>query len=932
MPLNSGARVGHYEVVGALGAGGMGEVYRARDTKLGRDVALKVLPESFASDLDRVARFAREAHVLASLSHPNIASIYGLEDAGGIRALVLELVEGPTLSEHIAQASGVGGLAVEEALPIARQIADALEAAHEQGVIHRDLKPANVKVTPNGVVKVLDFGLAKALTDEATAGDPKVSPTLTMTATRLGVILGTAAYMSPEQARGKPVDKRADVWAFGCVLYEMLTGRRAFGGDEVSDTLAFVITKEPDWSALPADTPPSIRKLLRRCLEKDRRKRLADISDARLEIDEAMAEPAGAAILANTPNSLKSANHAKRILPWVVAAVLGAGLAAALVLWAPWQRSAPLSAPVRVSVELGADVSLASNGDAVALSFDGEMLAFVGQKSGSATSQLHIRRLDQLQATPLLGTDGARDPFFSPDGQWIAFFADSKLKKISVSGGAAVTLSDVGLDRGGSWAEDNTIVFQPEVGGGIMRVSSAGGKPEALTKLAEGEITHRFPQVLPGSKAVLFTAHNSGGGFDDANIVVQSFADGTRKVVQRGGYHGRYLPSGLGSPKRAEREGGHLVYINGGTLFAEPFDLDRLEPTGQPVPVLEGVRSNVSGGVAGAALFAASGSGSLVYLPGRGPDYEAPISWVDREGKTTPLWTTAADWSNPSFAPDGRRLAVDIRDGKQLDVWVYELGRDTPTRLTIDAAEDSKPVWTSDGRRIAFASTRGSARNLYWQRADGSGEVQRLTDSTNNQLAASWHPSGKFLAFNEATRTGDALMILAMEGDETSGWRPGKPRVFVGSPFQEREPMFSPDGRWLAYASNESGRFEVYVRPFPGPGGKWQISPGTGGTLTPTPTWSRMRRELFYNTPDNRIMVASYTVEGDSFRADKPRLWSEARVLQRPRQRFFDLHPDGNRIAAVAAAPETQAAIKEDKVVFIFNFFDELRRIAPPTR
>jgi len=918
MPLAAGTRLGPYEIQSALGAGGMGEVYRARDTKLGRDVALKVLPDTFALDPDRLARFTREAQVLASLNHPNIAAIHGFEDSGETHALVLELVEGETLADRIAR----GAVPVEEALPIARQICEALEAAHEHGIIHRDLKPSNIKVTPDGVVKVLDFGLAK-LAESAGSGQQaagsalSLSPTITSPAmmTGPGVILGTAAYMAPEQTKGRPADKRCDVWAFGCVLFEMLTGKRAFPGDDMSDAFASILAREPDWSALPAAVPPAIRALLRRCLEKDHRKRVADIAAALFAFDEHASLGGSATVLPPRPLW-------RRALPWAVAAGALAVAGGFLVLLAPW-RTVPPPAPLRLSAELGADASLATAagpqvniGTSVVLSPDGAMLAFVAQKSSTGTPQLYIRRIEQLQATLLTGTEGAASPFFSPDGQAIAFFAQGKLKKISVTGGAAVTLCDALNGRGGSWGEDGTIIFTPaNVGPGLFlwRVSSGGGKPEPLPKPGDGELTQRWPQVLPGGKAVLYTGNTAVGGYEDANLVVQPLPTGARKIVHRGGYYGRYLPSG------------HLVYIHNGTLFAAPFDVARLEVTGQPVPALEGVTSNPS---TGATQFAASDTGTIVYLPGQAISLDAPIHWMDRDGKTSPLRTTPANWSNPHFAPDGRRLAVDSTDGTQLDVWIYEWARDTLSRLTFDPANNAKPVWTPDGRRIVFGSTRAdkSTYNLYWQHADGTGDVQRLTNSKNAQSPASWHPSGKFLSFYETNpQTGsDDVMILPMEGDEASGWKPGKPTVFLNGPFNEQEPMFSPDGRWLAYISNETGRNEVYVRPFPGPGGKWQISTD-GGTY---PTWSRTRNELLYATLDQRIMVAPYTVEGDSFRADKPRLRSEARFMARPRQRGFDLHPDGERVA-LAAVPDTQTAAKQDKLVFIFNFFDELRRIAP---
>jgi serine/threonine-protein kinase len=602
-------------------------------------------------------------------------------------------------------------------------------------------------------------------------------------------------------------------------------------------------------------------------------------------------------------------------LPWVVAGALAFGLALVLALWAPW-RKAPPPAALRLSVELSPDASPASSlvGAATILSPDGATVAFVARKGEGGGRQLRVRRLDQLRATLLSDTDEADSPFFSPDGQWIGFFAGSRLKKISVTGGAAVTLCDAPNGRGGAWADDGTIVFSPGMARvGLLRVSSAGGKPEPLTSLAEGEVTQRWPQVLAGGTAVLYTGSNSPGDFSEANLVVQSLPDGQRKVVQRGGYYGRYLASG------------HLVYIHDGKLFAAPFDLDRLEITGQPVPAVEDVASN---GDTGGAQFAVSASGTLAYLPGQSVNSGALIHWMDRERRTTPLRPTLVNWSNLLFAPDGRRLAMQIAGPGPSDIWVYEWAEDTLTRLTFDPAFDSKPVWTPAGRRIGFASARAdrSTLNLYWQQADGTGDAQRLTVSKNQQRPASWHPSGKFLAFEEQNPTTSwDLMILPMEGDDVSGWKPGMSRAFVNTPSAEREPMFSPDGHWLAYHSNESGRNEVYVRPFPGPGVRWQISTG-GGTY---PTWSRTRHDLFYGV-DGQIMVAPFAVTGDSFRAEKARPWSEARYLERAGNRGFDLHPDGARFA-VALAAQTPSGPKQERIVFIFNFFDELRRIAPPT-
>ncbi|HTI42859.1 MAG TPA: protein kinase [Vicinamibacterales bacterium] len=912
--LASGVRIGVYRVEALVGAGGMGEVYLARDTRLERHVALKVLPEVFASDPDRLARFEREARVLASLKHPNIAAIHGFEEGGGIRALVLEFVDGETLADRIAR----GPVPLPEALGIAGQIADALAAAHESGIVHRDLKPANIKVTSSGSVKVLDFGLAKAFEPESVTSDLSMSPTFTTpAATRIGVILGTAAYMSPEQARGKAVDRRSDVWAFGCVLYEMLTGRHAFDGDEVTDVIARIIEREVDFKALPLSTPPSIHRLLRRCLHKDRNRRLADASDARLDIDEALS---GAPI--DTQPTAAPANTVqtwRRALPWAMASAALLIAVATTLRWAPW-RTAPPATPLRLSADIGVDAALpVDQGAAAVLSPDGALLAFTAQKSGSNTPQLYVRRLDQLQAMQLAGTDGARNPFFSPDGQWLAYFAGGKLKKTAVSGGATVTLCDAPNGRGGTWTDDGMIVFSPNNTPNVtlMRVPAAGGKPESLFRLAEGELTQRWPQVLPGGKAILYSSAASLTEWEEADLVIQPLAGGARKVVVPGGYYGRYLSSG------------HLIYVHAGTMFAAPFDPVAFEVTGPPVPVVEGIASSPA--VTGGAQFAVSGNGALVYVPGQDISADGPIAWMDRSGKTSPLRAMPANWSNPAFSPDGSRLAVDISDGKQADVWIYDWVRDTLSRLTFDPTDDERPVWTPDGQRIAFSSKRGDGAhfNLYWQRADGTGDAMRLTNTTTNQWPGSWHPAAHVLAFFEDDGGDSNIMLLPMSGDEATGWKPGVPAAFLKTPFRESTPMFSPDGRWIAYLSNENGRNDLFVRPFPGPGGKWQISTAAADD----PMWSLTNRELFFAAPGLQLMVASYSVGGDSFRADKPTLVSKAQFTRRPRapSRDIALHPDGQRFA-IAAAPSEDTSARLDKAVFVFNFFDELRRIAPPKK
>jgi Tol biopolymer transport system component len=906
MSVKAGTQLGSYEVVAQIGAGGMGEVYQAHDTKLGRDVAIKVLPEAFAHDADRLSRFQREAKMLASLNHPNIATIHGLEQSNATSYLVMELVSGETLADRIKRD---GPFPVDEALTIAKQIAEALEAAHEKGIIHRDLKPANVKVTLESKIKVLDFGLAKAFAGEAAGDDPSNSPTLSLAATMHGVILGTAAYMSPEQARGKTVNKATDIWAFGCVLYELLCGHAAFEGEDVTEILAAVVKTEPDWSRLPEATAPSVRMLVQRCLRKDRRQRFQDATDVRIEIEEAFAAPprGGASTAAAAMRGWRER------LAWAAASVLAL---IAVVFAIGFVLRAPKSPqPMRLSTEIGADANLyTARGPSAIFSPDGTRLAFLAS-GADRKERIYVRSLDQLQAIALSGTENARDPFFSPDGQWIGFFADGKLKKISVQGGAALALCDAADDRGGSWGEDGTIVFAPDQRVALSKVSSAGGTPQPLTTLDQqtGELTQRWPQVLPGGKAVLFTSNTHQTNYEDSDIVVYSVISGQRKTVQRGGFYARYLPSG------------HVVYMHEGTLFAVPFDLKRLELTGQPAPILEGV---VTSPFFAGAQFSFSETGNLVYVAGRSELQNVSIYWMDHEGKFTPLRETPGGYYNPAFSPDGKRLALDISEGKRRDIWVYEWERDTLTRLTFAGENNSYPVWTPDGQRIVYSSQeKGGTYNLWWVRSDGGGDAQRLAESKSEQYAGSWRPDGKVLAFFQTNAgTGNDIMTLPVEGDEKSGWKPGEPKPFLNSPAREEVPVFSPDGRWLAYHSTESGRFEVYVRPFPGPGGKWQISI-EGGV---TPEWSRNGKELFYRTPDNKIMVVTYTTSGDSFHADKPQLWSPGQFTNRGNNYNFDLHPDGKRFAVLKAPGTEQAAAAVNKVSIIFNFFDELRRKVPP--
>ena len=892
--LNAGTKLGSYEITCAIGAGGMGEVYQAHDTKLGRDVAIKVLPEAFAHDPEKLSRFQREAKLLASLNHPNIATIHGLEDSNGTSYLVMELVSGENLAERVRRE---GAVPVEEALTIAKQIAEALEYAHEHGVIHRDLKPANVKLTPEGKVKVLDFGLAKAFAGDASTEDMSNSPTLSMAATMQGVILGTAAYMSPEQARGKTVDKRADIWAFGCVLYELLTGKQAFHGEDITEILASVVKSEPDWTALPANISPSIRVLLQRCLRKDKRQRTPDAATIRIEIEDAIAAP-------NDSVATQAAPTPTSKLPWAVTA--GLAIVAAVLAFGWWRSTRPVEQPlrplVRLDVDLGPDVSLGSIAGAdEIISPDGTRIVYVSQ------GRLFTRRLDQSSSTELAGTLAALAPFFSPDGQWVAFFTPGKLQKISVEGGSAITLCDAPAGSGGSWGEDGNIIAGLNSLSGLSRIPSAGGPPTPVTDLQNGETTHRWPQILPGGKAVLFTAHRRAVAFDTANIEVMSLADHSRKTLVRGGTYGRYLPSG------------HLVYVNRGTLFAVPFDVDRLEVHGTPAPVLDQVGYNPG---TGSAQLDFSQIGTLIYRSGGAGGVLPIIAWLDSAGKVQPLLAKPGAYGPLSLSPDGQRLAVDVTEGSGTDMWVYDWQRDTTTRMTFTGKEN-RPVWSPDSRYIAFNAV---GEGLSVIRSDGSGKPQPLTQSKNTQVPWSFTPDGKRVAFFEqASGTGFDIWTVPLESD-SAGLHAGKPEVFLQTQANELEPSFSPDGRWMAYVSDESGTFQVYVRAFPDKGGKWQIS-NSGGSI---PMWSRTGRALFFETqsPDNHIMVAGYEVKGDSFMADKPRMRSEKQLGVGTRQLNLALAPDGKRIAALmpvetAEAPKAQ---NQNQVTFLENFFDEVRR------
>ena len=907
MSLSTGTRLGVYEVTAQIGEGGMGQVYRARDTKLHRDVAIKVLPDRLASDPERLARFQREAQVLASLNHPNIAHIHGLEESRDVRALVMELVEGEDLSARMVR----GAIPLEEVLPIAKQIADAVEAAHEQGIIHRDLKPANVKVRPDGLVKVLDFGLAKALSAEPNASSSRplsMSATITSPAmmTGIGVILGTAAYMSPEQARGKPVDRRSDIWAFGCVLYEMLTGKAAFHGDGVTDTLAAVMRAEPDWSLLPAAVPPSIRALLHRCLQKDTRQRLQAIGDARIALEEVLT---GAAPSITAPRVTRS---------WKLRLAVGLGgvLIAAAAGFAAWNlKSSPaLPRPViRFTITLPPGQALAGlHQPALALSADGSQLAYVATTPGQGAQQIYLRAMDGVDARPIPGTERGTAPFFSPDGQWLGFFAGDELKKISVRGGVARTLSsDVGggLSRGATWVGEGVIVFAP-YSSVLQRVSDAGGAARPLTRFETGETLHMWPQALPGGKAVLFT------GFSDSPtaIAVQPIGTGERRNLIHGelGNMPSYAPSG------------HLIYARAGSLMAVPFDLERLEVRGEGVPVVQGVLP---------AQYSLSATGSLAYVSGTPQASQSQLVWVNRNGTEHPLGAPARSYNQPRLSPDGRRVAVDVIEKAQdMQVWLYDLTRDTFAPFTFQGL-NRHAVWTPDGKRIAFMSNREGATQIFWQLANGSGGLQRLTTSPPTTTAGglsipySWSPDGQSLIFVQAVPTKQAEFWTLHVGNPSA--RPDQAGRAQRMPVQMRAPdgapQLSADGRWLAYASDESGRREIYVQPYPGPGGKWQISTDGGNE----PQWSRKGTELFYRS-GKKMMAVDIAIQ-PGFAAGKPRQLFEgdyqvtATGWARPN---YDVSPDDQRFLMLKAVERGQAPVTQINVVL--NWSEELKHLAPP--
>lgn len=876
MPLAPGTRLGPYEITAPLGAGGMGEVYKARDTRLDRVVAIKVSNEQFSE------RFEREAHAVAALNHSNVCTLHDV----GPNYLVMEYIEGTALT---------GPLPLQQALSYAAQICDALDAAHKKGITHRDLKPANILVTKSGI-KLLDFGLAKI----GQGKNPPTDATLTMALTGKNEIVGTLYYMSPEQlqaqATGQEIDARSDIFSFGLVLYEMLTGRRAFEGSSPATVIAAIMERPAP--SISEVAPPALDRVLKRCLEKDPENRWQSARDLKTELEWISHRPADT-------DPKPSASKRQSAL-WIGIAVLTT-LVATAASWIAYRSTRPpeLKPLVRLDVDLGHDVYLnALGGSDIILSSDGMRIAYLSR------SHLFTRKLDQPGATELPITAGATSPFFSPDGQWIGFVAGGKLRKISVDGGGELVLCSASSSyTGADWGEDGNIVASLRISGGLSQVPSTGGTPTPVTDLVGEERTHRWPQILPGGKAILFTVENFTVGFDDADIEVVSLTDHRRKILQRGGTYGRYLAAPGGK--------GYLTYVNRGTLFAVPFDPEKLETTGAPIPVLRQVSYSA---MFGSAKMSFSRAGTLVYRSRELDGSRVVIQWLDSQGKSEALLDKPGLFVNPHFSPDGQRLAV-ANDDVHSGIWIYDIRRDTLSPLTGER-NGTHPVWTLDGRYILYQSPDG----INYARADG-GSAQPLTESKEFQYPSAFSPDGKRLAFYQGGAQGFDLWTMPVE-PEGEKLKAGTPELFQHTSYGERGASFSPDGRWLAYSSNESGSSQVYVRAFPDKGGHWQVS-SDGGT---SPIFSRDGRELFFfDVPDDRIMVASYSVKGDSFVGEKPRAWSEQSVALTMGGAVgaqYDLAPDGKRIA-VATYAGGSAQPDAGHVIFLENFVDELQRKVP---
>ncbi len=891
MTFSSGARLGSYEIVSPLGSGGMGEVYQAHDTRLGREVAIKVLPDVFLKDPERLARFEREARVMASLNHPSVGAIHGLEESDGRRFLVLELVPGETLAQRLSQ----GPLEMEDALKICRQIAEALEAAHEKGIIHRDLKPSNVKVTDEEKVKVLDFGLAKALAPEESSPALSMSPTLTMPSMQSGVILGTAAYMSPEQARGKSLDKRTDIWSFGCVLYETLTGKQAFSGETISDTIGAILHLDPDWKALPEKTPASIHELLRRCLQKDRNQRLRDIGDARIEIDEALKSPAlplphSPALPLPPSPALPQVRRHERLAWSVLSALLLVAACAFAFLY--FHRAPPEERVYSFSVVPPEKVSY--QGWAAGISPDGRRLIFRAISEGKF--QLWVRPLDSLSARPLSGTENVSFSWWSPDSQFVLFVAGTKLKKVDISGGPPQTLCDGG-PFGASWNQEGVIVFANQNDGTLYRVLAAGGAPVQLTPLdnSRQETWHRWPSFLPDGRHFLYLARSPQS--TDVYLGSLDSKETKRLVSADSGAH--YAPPG------------YLLFLRETNLLAQAFDIKDLRITGEPIAISEEVERIPT---IGYASFSVSQNGILSYRSG-GARQRNRLIWFDRTGKELETVGAPGAYNDLNLSPDNKRLVVGRADEtSNFDLWLIELSRGVPSRFTFDPAQDWCGIWHPDGSRIVFSSNRKGIFDLYQKISSGAGNEEMLLQTKEPKWSHDWSRDGRFIVYssNDAKTKRD-LWILPLLGDR-------KPYPYLRTEFDETQGQFSPDGRWMAYASDVTGTSEVYVQPFPATGGQWQISNGGGAQ----PRWRRDGKELFYLAADRKLMAVELR-PGPTFEPGIPKPLFDTHVWGPPLTATvirYAVASDGKRFL-VNTTPDT---ISGAPITVVVNWVAKLKR------
>jgi eukaryotic-like serine/threonine-protein kinase len=902
-----GTKLAHYEITSHIGSGGMGDVYQATDIKLGRSVAIKFLPDAFSHDTERVARFQREARVLASLNHSNIAAIHGLEEINKRHFLVMELVPGETLADRIKS----GAIPLAEAIPIARQIADALEAAHEQGIIHRDLKPANVKVSEDGTVKVLDFGLAKVMEPAGAMPSASQSPTITTPAmTQAGVILGTAAYMSPDQAKGHTADKRSDVWSFGCVLYEMLTGKRAFDGEDVADTLAAVLRADPDWAALPRETPPSIVTLLKRCLERDRRRRIADIAAAQFVLTEQV----------SPVEEVPQKQPQKHVLP-IVAAVVLAAIVAAAAAWIlkPKENTSASLVRFNFSLEEGQQFSLSTR-QIVAISHDGKQIVY------AANNRLYRKPIDEFSSQPIPGTDLGGVPaqaVFSPDGDSIAFHSlvENTIKKIPLSGGTPTIILQSGSPAGMSW-DKRGIVFVR--GRGIFLISPNGGQPEQIVEVQNEGILYG-PQMLPAGDAVLFTlAGRSGTGeltqWDDAEIVVQSLKFGTRKTILKGGSDARYLPSG------------HLIYAVSGSLFALGFNPETQMTFGERVPVLAGVSRSVGvDNVIGTTQFSIADNGTLVYIPGpvNATSGRRALVVTDRAGTATSLKLPPGNYTHPRVSRNGARLAVGIENGPEANVSIYDLSETSALRRLTLNGRNQYPVWSNDGQRVAFQSDVEGDAGIFWQPADGTGAAERLTKAPQDaaHVPESFSGDGKYLLFTELKGGDYVLHSLSMEHKKSA------PLGNVNS-VEPIGATFSPDGHWVAYASNRTGRNSpdnngIFIQPFPATGAVYPMPRVRTGSRDFHPVWAPDGKTIFYVANSNQPFAVVSINTQPSLTFGSPMLLPAN--VPRPglistNVRGYDLLPDGRVLTLVPAAP---GATLHPEIRVVLNWFEELKRLVP---